>query len=96
MGNISDILVSAIGRSLIIGREDDRFLGYDLAANICIDVIDKRIGELNERMSAGRYLKNEEQLLLGQLNMIRCEVERELSNGVRDIEIHVGESRHLE
>jgi len=96
MGSISDMLFSAIGRSVIRGKEDDRFYGYDLAANICIDVIDKRISELNERMSTGKYLKNEEQLLLGQLNLMRREIERELSNGIKDIEIHIGESRPLE
>ena len=92
MGIISEIILGEIGKSVIRGKEDDRIFGYDLAANICIDVIDKKINELNERMNLGKFLKNEEQFLLGRLNALRNEIENELREGIREIEIRIGEN----
>ena len=48
-------------------RLDDEFSnGYDKAANICIEAINKRIDELHKQINAGKFLSNQEQFLLAQ------------------------------
>lgn len=83
MADIGNLFWASIGRSM----EDARFKWYDLAANNCFGVIDKKIDELSERMNTGNYLNNEEQYLLGKLQELKREIVDELRAGERDVEI---------
>ncbi len=79
----SDVFWSSVGR----GVENSRFKWYDLAARKCFEVIDGKIQELNDRMSSGDFLSNEEQFLLGKLNELKMEIADELREGEKDVQI---------
>ncbi len=62
-------------------RLDDEFFdGYDTAASICIEAITKRIDELHKQINDGKFLSNQEQFLLAQLNELKREIEDRLRN----------------
>ena len=66
------------------GRLDDEYLaGYNEAANICVDLLSKKIDGLLNQIKSGSYLSEEEQFLLSQLNALKSETERTLHAHLR-------------
>lgn len=62
-------------------RLDDGFSnGYDKPANICIEAINKRIDGLHKQINDDKFLSNQEQSLLAQLNELKREIEDRLCN----------------
>lgn len=52
--------------------------GYNEAANICVDVLSRRIDGLMGQIKAGRDLSSKEQLLLSALTELKSETQAEL------------------
>jgi hypothetical protein len=49
--------------------------GYDEAANICMRILSKKIEDLLNQVTTGRYMSEQEQFLLSSLYEIRAETE---------------------
>lgn len=57
-------------------RLDARFEeGFNEAANICVNLLSKKIDGLLSQVKQGSYLSENEQFLLAQLNNLRSEAE---------------------
>ena len=52
--------------------------GYNDAANICVDVLSKKIDGLMSQIKAGRDLSSKEQFLLSALTELKSETQAEL------------------
>jgi len=59
-------------------RDDEYFEGQDRATSTCINIIKMRINKLHKAINEGKYLTNEEQFLMAQLNEIIMEIEDSL------------------
>lgn len=52
--------------------------GYNVAADICVGIITKKIDELFSQINSGSFLSEREQFLLSKLKEIKSETEEEL------------------
>lgn len=78
MTSFSDELKSRV-RATGNHRLDEEFAaGYDEAANICIEIITKKINDLLAGVNSGQLLSEKEQLLLASLNQLKSETEEAL------------------
>lgn len=78
---IREILDDSIDgvRDSVRKTESEEFLvGYDQAANICVEIITKKIDELFSQISSNSFLSEREQFLLLKLKEMKSETEEEL------------------
>lgn len=88
MGEIVNYVWSAAkdaARSAARDVNDRAFAdGHNDAANICVDVLSKKIDGLMSQIKAGRALSSNEQFLLSALTELKSETQAELHRSWHD------------
>lgn len=69
-------------RDDVVDRHDAEVFGegFDVAANLCVDLLSSRIADLRTQARSGSPLSPEQALLLAELTDLKDETERQLRN----------------
>lgn len=76
-------------RDDVVDRHDAQVFGegFDVAANLCVDLLSSRITDLIAQARSGSSLSPEQVLLLAELTDLKEETERQLRNYGHDASV---------
>ena len=77
---IIDDSIDGVRDSVRKSESEEFIVGYNQAANICVEIITKKIDELFSQISSDSFLSEREQFLLSKLKEMKSETEEELQD----------------